>query len=281
MQIGKYEIQLIDAGRYKLDGGAMFGVVPRMMWHKGNPPDEKNRILMSLNTMLLIRNGRLILIDSGVGNKFSEKYQEIYEIDYSKHSLISSLAQHNVQPEDVTDVILTHLHFDHVGGTTCYDDTGYLKFQFPNATHYVQKRQLEWALEGFPKDQASYLPENIDPLVQSKKLIILDGPQSPFEDIQIILSDGHTVAQQLILVSGQNEKILHAADLVPLSAHIPIPWVMAYDLFPVTTIREKKDLLKKAADKEWFIFFEHDSRVPCGMVEEGEKGFKLKMPVRI
>ncbi len=281
MQIGNYEIQLIDAGRYKLDGGAMFGVVPRTMWQKENPPDEKNRISLSLNILLLIKNGRLILVDCGVGNKFSEKYQEIYALDYTNHSLISSLAQHNVQPEDVTDVIITHLHFDHVGGATYYDDEGHLKLQFPNATHYVQKRQLEWALEGFPKDRASYLPENIEPLVQSKKLTILDGPQSPFEDIEIILSEGHTVAQQLIMIYGKNDKFIHSADLVPLSAHIPIPWVMAYDLFPVTTIREKKELLEKAAKEEWLLFFEHDSRVPCGIVEKGERGFKLKMPVEL
>ena len=146
MQIGKYQAQLVDAGRYKLDGGAMFGVVPRNLWEKENPADEKNRITMSLNTLLLKRNGRLLLVDSGVGTKFSEKYQQIYAVDYSKYSLLQSLAEKGVQPEDVTDVIITHLHFDHVGGTSYYDDRGNLQLQFPNATHYVQKKQLEWAM---------------------------------------------------------------------------------------------------------------------------------------
>ena len=279
MQIGKYKVQLADAGRYKLDGGAMFGVVPRSLWEKENPADEKNRITMSLNTLLLKRNGRVILVDSGVGTKFSEKYQKIYAVDHSEYSLLQSLAEKNVQAEDVTDVIITHLHFDHVGGTSYYDEQGKLQLQFPNATHYVQKKQLEWAQSGFPKDRASYLSENIEPLIHSDKLEILDGPHTLEPGLDLILSEGHTVAQQMLLITGQQEKLLYAADMIPMTAHIPVPWVMAYDLYPVITIQEKQELLKKAVEEEWMVFFEHDPRIHCGTVELGDQGYGLKESV--
>ncbi len=276
MEIGKYDVQFIDSGRYRLDGGAMFGVVPRVLWQKENPPDDKNRIYMALNVMLLIGDGRVILIDTGIGRKSTEKFEKIYDIDHSEHSLLGSLAQHNVQPEDVTDVILTHLHFDHVGGATYYDDSGEVKLQFPNATHYVQKRQLEWAQKGFEKDRASYLKENFELLTKSDQLQLLDGPQKLFDGVELLLSDGHTYAQQLVLISGEDKKLLHAADLIPMTAHIPLPWVMAYDLEPVATINEKRDLLPKIVDEEWLVFFEHDPRVHCGTVEMGDKDYQLK-----
>ena len=276
MQIGSYQAELIDAGRYKLDGGAMFGVVPRNLWEKENPPDEKNRITMSLNTLLLVRDGRIILVDTGVGTKFSEKYQQIYAVDYSEHSLLKSLTNKNIQPEDVTDVIITHLHFDHVGGATYYDGAGKRQLQFPNADHYVQKKQLEWAQKKFPKDRASYLPENIDPLLHSKKLKIIDGPHVLEPGLELMLSEGHTVAQQMLRVFGQQQNLLYAADMIPMSAHIPVPWVMAYDLYPVITIEEKQEYLKKAVEQEWIIFFEHDPQVNCGTIEWGDRGYQLK-----
>jgi len=250
MDIGKYNVQLIDAGRYRLDGGAMFGVVPRTLWEKEYPPDEKNRILLALNTLLLVGNEHVILIDTGAGDKFTEKYANIYAIDYSEHSLLKSLNEHGVQPEDVTDVIITHLHFDHVGGAT-----------------------------RFEKDRASYLSENIDPLLDSGKVEILDGPVKLFEGVDILISDGHTFAQQMVLIYDEERKLLYAADLIPLAAHVAIPWVMAYDLSPMVTIKEKKELLQKAVDENWMIFFEHDPRTPCATIEKGEKGFEVGAPV--
>ncbi len=279
MHIGNYDVTMIDAGRYKLDGGAMFGVVPRTLWQKENPPDEKNRITMSLNTLLLVGDGKIILIDTGVGDKFTDKFREIYAIDYSEHSLVKSLLKHNIQPENVTDVILTHLHFDHVGGSTYYDNDGNLKLQFPNATHYVQKKQLEWAQKGFAKDRASYLSENIQPLIDSGQLKVLSGAEELFKDVELILSDGHTVAQQLVLIHGNGKNLLYAADLIPMTAHIPLPWVMAYDLYPVTSIQEKEEILKKAVAENWMVFFEHDPRTYCGTVEEGDRGYQLKSAV--
>ena len=279
MHIGNYDVTMIDAGRYKLDGGAMFGVVPRTLWQKENPPDEKNRITMSLNTLLLVGDGKIVLVDTGVGDKFTDKFREIYAIDYSEHSLVKSLLQHNIQPENVTDVILTHLHFDHVGGSTYYDNEGNLQLQFPNATHYVQKKQLEWAQKGFAKDRASYLSENIQPLIDSGQLKVLSGAEELFKDVELLLSDGHTVAQQLVLIRGNGKNLLYAADLIPMTAHIPLPWVMAYDLYPVTSIQEKEEILKKAVAENWMIFFEHDPRTYCGTVEEGDRGYQLKSAV--
>jgi glyoxylase-like metal-dependent hydrolase (beta-lactamase superfamily II) len=281
MQIGKYKAQMIDAGRYKLDGGAMFGVVPRTLWQKENPADEKNRIQMSLNTLLLVSAGRVILIDSGVGNKFSDKFREIYDIDYSQTSLLKSLAEKNIQPEDVTDVILTHLHFDHVGGATHLDPDGQIRPQFPNANYYVQKKQLEWAQKGFPKDRASYISENFEPLNKSGKLKILEGPQKLMEGIELILSEGHTVAQQMVRISGQNENLIYLADLIPMTAHLNLPWVMAYDLHPVQTIQEKEEILETAIKKEWLLFFEHDPRIHCGQVYKSEKGYQLKNYIKL
>lgn len=278
-QIGKYHAQLIDAGRYRLDGGAMFGVVPRTLWEKKNPPDELNRILLALNTLLLTRDDRIIMIDSGVGTKFTEKFQIMYAVDNSEYSLLSSLKAKNIFPEDVTDVIITHLHFDHAGGTTYSDEMGNIKLQFPNATHYIQKRQLEWALKGFARDRASYFSDNINPHLKSNKLKVLDGPEKIFDDIEIIISDGHTVAQQLLLVKGKNENLLYAADLLPMSSHIPLPWIMAYDLYPVTTIQEKENILRRAIDEEWFVFFEHDPEVPCGIIGQEQNKFILKSTV--
>ena len=275
MQIGDYDIQLIKCGEFRLDGGAMFGVIPKTLWQKEFPADENNRILLALNTLLVVGNGRVILIDSGTGNKFSEKYVNIYGIDFKKYSLTKSLSEKNIQPEDVTDVILTHLHFDHAGGTTYYDSAGELKLQFPNAIHYIQKKQLDWAQKGFEKDRASYLKENLTALLFSKKLKKLKSGGKLYNGIELIISNGHTKAQQMVLISDEENKLLYASDLFPTSAHIPIPWIMAYDLEPIVTVYEKKEILKKAVDANWIIFFEHDPKISCATIKKTEKGYQL------
>ncbi|GAB4340311.1 MAG: MBL fold metallo-hydrolase [Calditrichia bacterium] len=279
MILGRYEIHMIHAGEYRLDGGAMFGVVPQVLWKKNCPPDEKNRIRMSLNTLLLVGDGRVILIDTGVGYKISEKFKEIYAVDYSRHHLLKSLLALNITPEDVTDVVLTHLHFDHVGGATI-EEEGELKLQFPHATYYVQKKQLEWSKKKFEKDRASYLTENIDPLVSSNQLKVLNGEVELFKDVQILLSDGHTIAQQTVLIHGEGKKLWYAADLIPMRAHVPIPWVMAYDLAPAKTIEEKKRFLKTAAEEKWMVFFEHDPQIYCSYVEEGPRDYQAAGEIR-
>ncbi len=276
MEIGKYSVYRLDTGRFRLDGGAMFGVVPKVLWEKKHPADEKNRIHMALNTLLIVGEGRVVLVDTGIGDKWNEKLASIYGVDHSRFSLMKALLEHNIQPEDVTDVILTHLHFDHVGGATYYDESGELKLRFPEATHYVQKSQLEWSQKRFEKDRASYLQENIEPLVNSGKLRVLDGPATVAPGIELLVTGGHTPGQQLTLVSGDDKKLLYAADLIPLHSHVAIPWVMAYDLYPVTTIREKKEILARAAEENWMIFFEHDPEIYCATVVMGKKGYEIR-----
>ncbi len=281
MDVGQYEIHRIDAGSYRLDGGAMFGVVPKTLWEKSNPADSKNRIELALNNLLLIGNGRVILVDSGVGTKFNEKFQEIYAVDHSRGSLIRSLAAKNIQPEDITDVIITHLHFDHAGGTTIIDDDGSIKLQFPGATHYIQQQQLDWSLKNFPKDRASYLEENIKPLTESDRLQILNGTQIPIPGLELIISDGHTIGQQMVLVSDEHTRLFYAADLIPMRAHIPVPWIMAYDLQPMVTVREKQQILKRAVEENWIVFFEHDPRDYAGTIEKGDKGYQLQKSIAL
>ncbi len=281
MKFGHYEVNILDSGRFRLDGGAMFGVVPRVLWEKENPADEKNRIQMTFNVLLIRGEGRVILVDSGMGNKSDEKQKKIYQIDYSDHSLAKALEQYDIHPEQVTDVILTHLHFDHVGGTSYYDGDGSLKLQFPNATHYVQKRQMEWAQRRFEKDRASYLKENIEPLLKSDKMRLLQGPQKLFDNIEVITVEGHTPGQQMVLVGEKGNQLLFAADLIPMAAHVPVPWVMAYDLYPVTTIEEKKKYLEEAVEKNWLLVFEHDAAKQGGKIGRTDRGFEIKELVQL
>jgi glyoxylase-like metal-dependent hydrolase (beta-lactamase superfamily II) len=275
MLIGDYEIHLIKSGEFRLDGGAMFGVIPKTLWQKEFPADERNRILLALNTLLVVGKGRIILIDTGIGQKFSEKYVNIYGIDFKSYSLQKSLSEKNIQPEDITDVILTHLHFDHAGGATYLDSTGELNLQFPNAIHYIHEKQLEWAQRGFEKDRASYLPENLTTLLSSKKLKKLKSGGKLFNGIEIIISNGHTPGQQMVLISHEEKKLFYASDLFPTSAHVQIPWIMAYDLEPLVTIKEKKEILKKAVAENWMIFFEHDPKISCATIKKMEQGYQV------
>lgn len=273
MQIGDYSVKLVDAGRFYLDGGAMFGVVPRALWEKRKAADEKNRIEMCTNLLLVEGNGHRILIDTGVGDKFDEKLRNIYGVDYSRHNLQSAFKELKITPAEITDVILTHLHFDHAGGSTCRNSDGSIRPTFPNAKYYLQKRQFGWAMQPSEKDRASYFQENFIPLQENNQLILLDEGAEIFPGIELIPVEGHTVGQQMVLIHGEPQSLLFAADLVPTSAHIPIPWVMAYDLYPLITIEEKKHFLSLAADQNWLLFFEHDPEIHCAAVVVTPKGF--------
>jgi glyoxylase-like metal-dependent hydrolase (beta-lactamase superfamily II) len=275
MQIGNYDVKLVDAGRFRLDGGAMFGVVPKVLWEKKSPADEKNRIRMSTNLLLLQSEGKRILIDTGIGYKSGEKFADIFAIDYSEFDLNSSLKNLGIQHDEITDVILTHLHFDHTGGATRIDNNGQTVPTFPNAKYYVQRNQLEWAKNPLEKDRASFLKENFQPLEEAGQLIILEEARELFPGIELILVDGHTRAQQLVLIRGEERNLLFAGDLVPTSHHLPVPWVMGYDNEPIKTIQEKKEILRSAVQENWLLFFEHDPDIRCGSVIEGEKGYDI------
>lgn len=276
MKIGKYDVRHVDAGRFRLDGGAMFGVVPKVLWERKSPADDQNRIGMAANLLLLQGENRNILIDTGIGYKSGEKFQQIYAIDYSEHDLNRCMKNLGVSPEDITDVILTHLHFDHVGGSTRYDENGAAVPTFPNAKYYIQRGQWDWAKNPIEKDRASYLKENYFPLGEAGQLVILEQEGELFPGVELIIVDGHTVAQQLVLIRGGGENLLFAGDLIPRASHIPIPWVMAYDNEPLKTIAEKKRILERAAQEKWLVFFEHDPDVLCVTIRKGAKDYEIE-----
>jgi glyoxylase-like metal-dependent hydrolase (beta-lactamase superfamily II) len=260
-KIGNLELTTIEAGHFRLDGGAMFGVVPKTLWSRQIPADEKNRIPMAMRCMLVQSSAtdRIYLIDNGSGNKFDEKMEKIYDLDYSTHNLIESLKNAGVTPEQVTDMVFTHLHFDHAGGTTDYNDQGELYECFPNATYHVNRRHWETATNPNAREKASFFPENIQPIKDSGRLNLVDDNHSFEKGFRTIPMDGHTVGQQLPLFEDEHVTLVYAGDLFPTAAHVPLPWVMGYDMFPVQTLKEKEEFLNRATDGNWHIFLEHDA----------------------
>ena len=276
MKIGDYNIHLIKTGLFRLDGGAMFGVVPKPLWSRTNPADDTNRIQMCTNSLLLDNGKKKILIDTGMGHKMSGKLNEIYAVDFSENTLLHSLESVNIKREDITDVILTHLHFDHTGGSTFYDEEKKLQVTFPNAMHYVQSKHLEWALNPTDRDKASFIPNNYEPLLRNKLMKTIEGEFKLDEFISTIPVNGHTRDMQMVKISDGISTILYAADLIPMSAHIPLPYIMGYDLFPLVTLEEKRKYLTEAAEKNWIIFFEHDPFLHSAKIGFNDKGFFIK-----
>ncbi len=278
MKIGSYEIFTVESGYTWLDGGAMFGVVPKTLWNRTNPADAFNRIQLALRTMVIRDDKRTILVDTGVGQKMNEKLTKIYNVDHSKHDLLSGLLEKGISAEDVTDVIITHMHFDHVGGATYLKD-GQLKLTFPNAQYHVQGEQWYWANHPADKDRASFMPENFVPIEEAGKLNQLDGPGELFPGIEMLVMYGHTQGMQLPKISDGSKTLLYCADLMPTASHILLPYIMGYDNHPLVTLEEKKRILPKAVDENWILVFEHDPYRAAGRVEKTEKGFRLKEDV--
>ncbi len=283
MKIGKYTLHIINSGYFALDGGAMFGIIPKPLWQKTNPPDEANRIKLATRNLLLTNGNRKILIDTGMGDKWDEKLKNIYAV-VQTNSLEGSLNELNLKPEDITDVLLTHLHFDHTGGSTKIvppqrDPTkGGKKLipTFPNAKFYVQKKNYEWAIKPSERDKGSYLKDSFQPLMQEGVLNFIDGEEKFDDEIEFVIINGHTFAQQLIKISDSSNTIFYCGDLFPTTSHIPLPYVMGYDLQPLVTVEEKKKILTKAIDENWKIFFEHDPETALATIMKDEKGFKAK-----
>ena len=273
MTLAGYQIDLVEAGSVRLDGGAMFGIVPKPLWERRIPPDDRNRIPLAMRCLLLRGHGRMVLVDTGVGDKGDAKFEDIYGVDHAHSTLLGSLEALGVTPEDVTDVVLTHLHFDHCGGATRRTEAGDLALTFPNATHHVQEEHWRWAHES-PRESASFLPENLDPLEASGQLRLLSAGESPFDYVDLPVVNGHTRGQQLVTVSDGERTLLYAGDLVPTAAHVPLLWVMAYDVEPLATLEEKERLLTAAAREGWTLVFEHDPEIASARVEETEKGFR-------
>lgn len=272
MKIGKYTLRVINSGYFGLDGGAMFGIIPKPLWQKTNPPDEANRIKLATRNLLLTNESRKILIDTGNGNKWNEKAKSIYAFDQT-NSLEGSLSELNLTPLDITDVILTHLHFDHTGGSTKIEE-GKLVSTFPNAKYYVQKKNYEWAVNPSERDRGSYLKDSFQPLMDEGVLKLIDGEEKFDDEIEFVIINGHTFAQQLIKISDSSNTILFCGDLFPTTSHIPIPYIMGYDLQPLVTVEEKKKVLTRAIEENWKLFFEHDPETVIATVVKDEKGFR-------
>jgi glyoxylase-like metal-dependent hydrolase (beta-lactamase superfamily II) len=258
---GNIELTPIEAGRFLLDGGAMFGVVPKTLWSRQIPADDKNRIPMAMRCLLVRsqKTGKTYLIDNGSGHKFNEKMAKIYGLDYEHSDLISSLEKASVSPDEITDMVFSHLHFDHCGGTTRYDESGNLEEVFSKATYHVNKRHWKTATNPNARETASFFPENITPIKESGRLNLVDDYHEFEEGFNTMPMDGHTEGQQLPVFTNGQQTIVYAADLFPTFAHIPLPWVMGYDMAPVQTLKEKEEFLKKAAEGNWHLFLEHDA----------------------
>ena len=258
--LGGWTIDCLETGYLWLDGGSMFGSVPKPMWAKLQPPDERNRIRLAMRCMLLRGHGRCVLVDDGIGDKFPPKLADIYRLELGEHTLESSLEALRLSVGDVTDVILTHLHFDHAAGSTRVTG-GKLVPRLPNARYYVQRRNLENARNPNARERASYMPENFEPLIDAGVLELWDGAREPWPGIEIIPADGHTRGQQLVRVHGAEGAVYFVADLIPTASHIRIPFVMGYDIAAIETMAEKRSLLSRASAEAAWILLEHDPSI--------------------
>jgi len=270
----------IETGNFKLDGGAMFGVVPKSIWQRTNPADANNMISMSMRSMLIEDGKRLILIDTGIGNKQSDKFFGYFHL-YGDFSLDLSLAKYGFHRDDITDVFLTHLHFDHCGGSIQWNhDKTFYEPAFKNAIFWSNAKHWQWATEPNMREKASFLDENINPMKRSGQLhfIELSGKdyiQNSELGFDIFLADGHTEKQMIPLIKYKNKKIAYMADLLPTVGHIPLAYVMGYDTRPLVTMNEKKGFMNKAADEEYFLFLEHDPTNELCSVKHTERGVRL------
>ncbi len=268
------QLHSINTGLFKLDGGAMFGVVPKTIWNKTNPADENNLIMLSMRCLLVEDEERLILIDTGIGNKQSEKFLSHYHL-HGDVSLDLSLNNLGFHRDDITDVFLTHLHLDHVGGAVIIKN-GHLVPTFKNATYWSNKKHWDWAVNPNDREKASFLKENILPIQESGKLKFVNPSDASFtSSISTRFVSGHTESMMLPFITFKNRTIIYVADLIPTVGHLPLPYVAAYDVLPLQSIIEKKNILEEAADNKYILFFEHDAVDECCTVKRTEKGIRL------
>lgn len=280
------KLHTINTGFFKLDGGAMYGVVPKSLWNKLNPADENNLCTWAMRCLLIEDGDRLILIDNGIGNKQDDKFFGHYHL-HGNASLDGSLNDLGFSKSDITDVLLTHLHFDHCGGSVVREGERLLP-AFPKATYWSNEDHWEWATKPNDREKASFLKENILPIQESGQLKFVAAPITDWNpsqplpaasfvpNISVRFAEGHTAAMMLPQINYNGKTIVFMADLLPGAGHIPLPYVMAYDMFPLTTLGEKKSFLTEAAEKEYILFFEHDPSIECCTLQQTEKGVRLK-----
>jgi len=268
------KLTTINTGFFKLDGGAMFGVVPKQLWQNLNPPDEKNLCTWAMRCLLIETGKRKILVDTGLGDKQGEKFRTHFQ-PHGEENLLRSLLEEGIQPEEITDVFLTHLHFDHCGGAVKKDPIGHLVPTFPDAIYWSNEVHWKWAMHPNPREEYSFLKENFVPLQESGVLQFIDVQGDKVEwlpGIQVQFVYGHTEAMMLLHIDWGDKKLVYCADLIPSSWHISLPYVMSYDVRPLATMREKTFLLEKAVENSWLLFFEHAPQVECANVVRNEKG---------
>jgi glyoxylase-like metal-dependent hydrolase (beta-lactamase superfamily II) len=257
LRIGGWDIHTIETGFLWLDGGSMFGSVPKPLWSRQQPPDERNRIRLAMRCLLLSNAERRVLVDVGLGDKFSAKLTEIYRVEQDRCRLEASLAALGFGVGDITDVVLTHLHFDHAGGSTKLEG-GVLAPRLPNARYAVQKRNLENARHPNPRERASYMSENFEPLIEAGVLELWEGAHRPWPGVEIFTADGHTRGQQMVRVHGPEGAVYFVADLIPTASHVRIPYVMGYDVAAIETMAEKSAMLERASAENAWVCIEHD-----------------------
>jgi len=273
--IGSFEIYGLRDGYFYLDGGAMFGIVPKTLWQKSYSADRQNRIKLSLNSLLIQTKKDLILIETGIGTKLDPKLLEIYAVK-TKPGLVSSIRKLGFNVKDVNFVINTHLHFDHCGGNTYKNEKGEILPTFPKAKYIIQKEEWTHALHPSEREKASYLKENFLPLEKYGLVWFVEGNKEISDGVEVVLAPGHTSFHQCVKVQSQGKILFFLGDLVPTSAHIGLPYIMSYDLFPLDTLKTKKKYYEKAIEEDWIVAFNHDPDYYFGKIKkEGEK-YKIK-----
>jgi glyoxylase-like metal-dependent hydrolase (beta-lactamase superfamily II) len=277
LKLGRLRIDLVRGPEFRLDGGAMFGVVPKVLWEKKLPADERNRVRLATNCLLVRGGGFTALVESGIGSKWDEKARDVYALD-ERTTVAGSLARLGVAPGDVDALVLSHLHFDHAGGATHREGERAVP-AFPNATLYVQAEELAHARSPHERDRASYRPEDWEPYAESGRLEALAGEVEVRPGVTAVPVRGHNAGMQAIRIESEGEVVFYFADALPTSAHVPVPWIMGYDLYPVDLIENKKKLLARAVSENWLCVFEHDPDVPWGRIVEAADGKRRVEPV--
>ena len=279
MKIGKYDLYSVETSEFGLDGGAMFGIIPKPVWEKKVSADELNRVNMVTRSLLLVSDEKKILIDTGNGTKWEEKYKQIYDINTDQYNIEKSLGKYGFSSEQITDVICTHMHFDHIGGNTKIK-SGEVVPTFPNAKYWISEENWKLANHPSQKDAGSFIEHDWKVLAENQMIEIIDGREPFIEGIETIVTHGHTPGLLHPIVSDGSNKLFYGADIFPMVAHIPIPWVMAYDVQPVVTMEEKQKLLQKMEREDWILFFEHDPHIQACTVHKDGKHYKLNKEIQ-
>jgi glyoxylase-like metal-dependent hydrolase (beta-lactamase superfamily II) len=279
-KIGDLKVHAIQAGGQKLDGGAMFGVVPKPLWERRIAADEKNRIQLGMRCLLIEHPSGLVLVDTGAGNKENDKFKEIYGLENEgadgRTSLEDGLREIGVAPDDIAIVINTHLHFDHAGGNTLIDESGEVLPSFPKAKYIVKRGEYDYAMHPNERTAASYFERNFLPVVRSHQFEFVVREKEIVPGIRVIPTPGHTPFHQSVLITSGNERGFFLADMCPTASHLPLPWIMGYDVEPLVTLETKRRILRQAEEEEWLLIFEHDATVPWGRIEHDGKSYRLK-----